>query len=766
MDDSEIYGPINVLLIEDNPGDARLIEEMLKEAGGSQFSYNRADKLRTGIEQIDSNSYDVMLLDLGLPDSTGIDTFLKSQQHAPYLPIIVLTMHDDRSLAATAVREHAQDYLIKGQIDSALLTRSIRYAIERKRAEQELLETNDLLEKVFSSIHILLAYLDRDFSFLRVNRAYAEADGHLPVYYIGKNHFDLFPNEENRAIFQRVVDTGQPFFAFAKPFEYQEHPERGVSFWDWSLQPVLDPVGRVSSLVLSMIDVTEPRKAEIERLQLQEKYRSLFEDSIDTVFITAPDGTLLDINPAGVELFNYGSRREMIGLRMERDLYSDPSQMDMVLSQLRHKGFIKDQEVHMSTKDGEKLLVSITASMETDENGEPVSCRGIMRDITRNRQLEEQLLQAQKMESIGKLAGGVAHDFNNYLTAIQGYIDLALADLKDNDDIRASMKEVRRSAEHAANLTRQLLLLGRREQADMKPLNINKVIADLMKTLNRLIGERHNIITDLEDDLWITNADEGHIDQVLMNLVVNACDAMPEGGEIIIKTTNEYVDEKTAAPNAKARPGEFICLAVQDTGSGMEPSTLKHIFDPFFSTKGAGEGTGLGLSVVYGIIDDHNGWIEVESSPGSGTLFRIMLPAISRTLSDRDAIPMEAELKRGQGERILLVEDEEAVRNLASRILTSNGYEVADASTAEEALDLFEAEDGRFDLLFSDLILPGINGIRLADELRERRPKLPVVLASGYSFDVDRNQAEHHDYLFLRKPYSVADLLAHLKTLL
>lgn len=270
MEAIDSFQPINVLLVEDNPGDARLIDEMLKEASDNTFILSRTDRLHAGIEEIDKDGYDVMLLDLGLPDSTGIETFLRSQQHAPHLPIIVLTVHDDESLAAQAVREHAQDYLIKGQIDSGLLSRSIRYAIERKRAEQEMVETNDLLEKVFSSVHILLAYMDRNFNFIRVNRAYAEADGRQPSSYIGQNHFDIFPHDENEAIFRRVVETGQPFFAFAKPFEYAEHPERGVSYWDWSLQPVLDSSGRVSGLVLSLIDVTEPRRAEMERLQLQE----------------------------------------------------------------------------------------------------------------------------------------------------------------------------------------------------------------------------------------------------------------------------------------------------------------------------------------------------------------------------------------------------------------------------------------------------------------------------------------------------------------
>lgn len=485
---------------------------------------------------------------------------------------------------------------------------------------------------------------------------------------------------------------------------------------------------------------------------------------MDTVFISKPDGTLMDINPVGVSLFGYDSRQEMIGLHIWKDLCGDSSEREAVQSRLEHNGFIKDVEAQMKTKDGREVLVSITASIERDESGAPVSYRGIIRDITRNRQLEEQLLQAQKLESIGKLAGGVAHDFNNYLTAIQGYTDLATSELGDDDQVRSSLQEVRRSAEHAARLTRQLLLLGRREQADMKPLNISQVIEDLMKTLNRLIGERHDIVTELDDDIWITCADEGHIEQVLMNLVVNACDAMPDGGRICIRTGNEHVSEESAAVIPAARPGEFISLTVEDNGIGMDQATLKHIFDPFFSTKAAGEGTGLGLSVVYGIIRDHDGWLGVDSTPGEGTRFRIFLPAVSRSLMDQQPEGIPAEVQRGTGERILLVEDEEAVRSLISKVLARTGYAVTSAETAEEALSLFEGDGGRFDLLFSDLILPGENGIALADRLRGSNPDLPVILASGYSFDIDKAGGVPKDYLFLRKPYTIAELLTHLKS--
>lgn len=401
-----------------------------------------------------------------------------------------------------------------------------------------------------------------------------------------------------------------------------------------------------------------------------------------------------------------------------------------------------------------------------DEKGEVVSSLWTTIDITERQRLEEQLRQSQKLESVGRLAGGVAHDFNNYLTSIQGYIDLVLMALPDDSPIRQELLESRTSCERAADVTRQLLLFSRRETTHLKPANLNTVIVKLLKMLRSLIGERYSLVTHLDDHPWRISADTPQIEQVIMNLTVNARDAMPEGGEITISTTNFSIDEEFASADPGSRPGEFVRLSIRDTGTGMDTETLSHIFEPFFSTKGASRGTGLGLSVVYGIVSQHEGWIEVKSTPGSGTTCDVFLPAVLSGESIDETETLARENLQGQGEKILLVEDDDAVRSLAGKMLDQNCYTVVAAASAEEALRIFEESGGDFHLVFSDVILPRESGVELVDRLLEQKPGLKVLLASGYSDVTWQKEIGERGYAFLQKPYSLQCVLRTLSELL
>jgi signal transduction histidine kinase/CheY-like chemotaxis protein len=389
------------------------------------------------------------------------------------------------------------------------------------------------------------------------------------------------------------------------------------------------------------------------------------------------------------------------------------------------------------------------------------------REISERKQAEEekeklqaQLLQIQKMEAIGILAGGVAHDFNNILTAILGYTDLAMMKVDEADPLYRDLKQIDISATRAASLTRQLLLFSRRQPMEFTSFNLNTTVDNLLKMLHRLIGEDIAIKTELDPELWTVQADAGNIEQVIMNLTVNARDAMPEGGTLTIKTENMHVDEDYCKTYTYAHPGRFVCISVQDTGVGMDKEIIDSIFEPFFTTKGPGKGTGMGLSVVYGIVKQHDGWVNVYSEPGQGSTLKIYLPASSLKAEDETKETISLKGLQGSGERILLVEDEEEVREFATMVLGENGYVVYDAANAEEALDIFDKEAGSFDLIFSDVVLPGKSGIQLVDQLISHKPEIRILLSSGYTDHKSQWPViRERGFRFLQKPYGLTDLL-------
>jgi PAS domain S-box-containing protein len=378
--------------------------------------------------------------------------------------------------------------------------------------------------------------------------------------------------------------------------------------------------------------------------------------------------------------------------------------------------------------------------------------------------MQSQLVQSQKIEAIGVLAGGVAHDFNNILTSIKGNTELAMMNTNKSNPLYKDLKEIKVSASRAASLTRQLLLFSRKQPMGFKPIRPNDLINELVKMLNRLIGENIKIKLEFESALWIANADWGSIEQVITNLVVNAGDAMPEGGAITIKTENVTLDEEYSRNNPETRPGKFIRLSVADTGSGMDKETLTHIFEPFFTTKGLGKGTGLGLSVIYGIIKQHNGWINVYSESGHGSVFKIYLPAGSVVEKKKAEKKVPAEKLKGSGERILLVEDEDSVARYTERVLKKNGYVVFVAHNFEETLEVFEKQKGNFDLIISDMVLPDKTGLEIVDELISRKPKLNIIFTSGYLDDKSQWPViQERGYKFLQKPFEINDILRAVK---
>ncbi len=389
----------------------------------------------------------------------------------------------------------------------------------------------------------------------------------------------------------------------------------------------------------------------------------------------------------------------------------------------------------------------------------------MVRNITIQKRFKEQRLQSQKMEAIGNLAGGIAHDFNNLLTVITGYGEILLHQTDVPEATRKNINEILKAAHRASSLTKQLLAFSRKQMLNQVVLNLNNLIYDMEEMLSRLIGEDIEVTTNYDSNLKPVKADKGQMEQVLMNLVLNSRDAMPHGGTITLTTTNVTLKEYDLALNPLAHSGDYVCLAVSDTGEGIEEKMIQHIFEPFFTTKEKGKGTGLGLPVVYGIVRQHDGWIDVDTKPGEGATFRIYIPAFTTLMPEFDQ-PSPPNLERvdGKGKKILVVEDDPDFRFLLVRALTDSGYRVIEADSAERAREIFDSERGNFDMVFSDVVLPGKSGVELIEDIRSLHPDIPVLLSSGYpDKKAQWSLIQNRGYPFLAKPYTINDLFQHIK---
>ena len=499
-----------------------------------------------------------------------------------------------------------------------------------------------------------------------------------------------------------------------------------------------------------------------ERLRDSEsRYRSLVQSAVYGIYrSSALEDRFLDVNPAMVSMLGYSSAEEVLALKISRDIYWDPDERIRLLGEHGERDRIDSVQVRWKKKDGNPLTVRLSGRTVRDQRGRIVAFEMIAEDITERAALELQLLQSQKMEAVGRLAGGVAHDFNNLLTVIKGYGELMLEELKSNDPMRAEVEEIQKAADRAASLTRQLLAFSRRQVLAPKVIDLNSVVANMDKLLRRLLGEDVEFHTVLDPDLGRVKADPGQVEQVIMNLAVNARDAMPSGGKLTIETMNLDLDSFYAREHVTVAAGPYAMIAVSDTGIGMDAETQSHIFEPFFTTKEQGKGTGLGLSTVYGIVKQSGGYIWVYSEPGRGTTFKVYLPRVGGDAENVEGGAAGHETHRGS-ETVLLVEDEDGVRALIRQVLVRNGYKVLEARHGEEAALLADGHKGPVHLLLTDVVLAKMSGRELAQRLAPSRPRMQVIFMSGYTDEA----IIHHGMLtpgtkFLQKPFTT-DTLMH-----
>jgi PAS domain S-box-containing protein len=592
----------------------------------------------------------------------------------------------------------------------------------------------------------------------------------------------------------------------------------GTTVWTESRTNLLfDPDGEYIGIMGVTRDITERREAEQALRESEEKYRSIFE-SIQDVYaeVSVEDGTIIEISPS-IERFAGFKRNEMIGRPMA-DFYAKKSDRQTLLRALKEHGDLSDYEVELVNLTGKAVPCSLSVRTVTDAGGNPVKFVGTMRDVSARKwaekaleklnlalerlnlelekrveqrtaelseankllrreiaerrqaeaereKLQQTLIQAQKMEAVGTLAGGIAHDFNNLLQAIQGYAGLLLLDKEQGEQGHRELNEICRAVERGGELSRRLLTFSRSVESRTLPLDMNVQVRQAQELLERVIPKMIGIDLQLAPELDIINADPIQIEQILMNLGVNARDAMPDGGTLILRTENISLDGASDRGRLQAPPGDYVQLSVADTGLGMDRETLEHIYEPFFTTKEVGVGTGLGLAMVYGILRSHKGYIDCESRPGEGTTFRLYFPVIDQKAAAETA----AEIADAEGgaETILLVDDERAILDIGAGSLARFGYKVLTAADGESGLELYRDNREEIDLVVLDLNMPGIGGRRCLEEILALEPSARVIIASGYSSRGSREEAiEAGAAAFIDKPFDVHQLLKMIRKVL
>jgi PAS domain S-box-containing protein len=530
-----------------------------------------------------------------------------------------------------------------------------------------------------------------------------------------------------------------------------------------TVSPIRNKAGRLTGSAAIARDITERIQMEAALRRSEANFRSVIENSPYGALRTQPDGRILLANPAAVRMLGYGSESDLLGLNMATDIFRNPADHERVVEQSRNTEYLKDIEVEWKHRTGSPITVRFSSHIVKNQAAEIDHFDLMVQDITKQRNLEDQLRQAQKMEAIGRLAGGVAHDFNNLLGVIIGYSELALDRIETASPVRGQVEQIRRAGERASALTRQLLAFSRQQVLDTKTLNVNAIISDMAQMLLRLIGEDVEMQTKLDPELYPIRGDQGQIEQVIMNLVVNARDAMPQGGKLMIETRNLTVEEDESQRRTPMVPGDYILLTISDTGLGMDAETQAHIFEPFFTTKARGKGTGLGLATVYGVVKQSGGYIWVYSEPGLGATFKIYLPRVLDEL--QTSRPADIEDSQQQSATVLVVEDEVSLRTFTCTLLQENGYRVLEAGDGEEALALADQYKEPIHLLLTDMIMPGMNGPAVAEKLALLHPEAKVLFMSGYTGFVSRGLIDPHA-LLVSKPFTREELLRKIRQVL
>lgn len=799
-----------ILIVDDEVELKNALVESLHAQGYTAVGFTSGTE---ALRALGKQNFDVLLSDLMMPEMDGITLCSAALEIDPHLVCIIMTGQGTIQTAVDAMKVGAFDYVLKPfrlQLLLPVLTR----AINARRLQQENLQLRETVA-IYELSQTIAFTLDPQTLLSKLADAalqQSEAD-EVSILLPTEDRTELYVaavRGENR---ERLLGERVPFEQSISSWVARERTplllegrikdERFRSLWPRpDIRSALSLPMQVAGKLVGVINVNVvngPRPLTLGQMKAltilastaagalesaslyeqvrhaEQNYRSIFENAVEGIFQSTPEGRFITVNPSMARILGYDSPEELIATITDiaQQLYVDPTRHAEAARRQEERGILQRFEFEAYRKDGEKIWLSANRRFVRDENELEIYYEGTIEDITERKRAEEalraseeQLRQSQKLEAVGQLAGGIAHDFNNLLTVITGYSDLLLRQLEPGEPTRLRVEEIKKAGEHAAVLTRQLLAFSRRQVLQPKVLQLNTIVADMDRMLRRVIGEDIDLLTVLEPDLGQIKADPGQIEQVILNLAVNARDAMPQGGKLTIETASVYLDHQYANQHIAIRPGHYVRLAVSDTGCGMTAQTQVRIFEPFFTTKEQGKGTGLGLSTVYGIIKQSEGNVWVYSEPEKGTTFKIYLPRVDEVAEPVETHALPIEMPQGR-ETVLLAEDEEQVRQIIRIILEMNGYRVLEATGGREALSIYKQHKGEIDMIITDAVMPEMSGRELVESLKTLHPTIKVLYMSGYTDDaIVRHGLLDQEIAFLQKPFTPEALMHKVREVL
>src|SRR5258707_611464 len=590
------------------------------------------------------------------------------------------------------------------------------------RIRRQLIEREELFHLISENAADMIAVVDLEGRRIFNSLSYQKILGYATDELQGSSGFEQIHPEDRERVRQAATRTRQSGMGTTLEYRFR-HKNGGWMVLESVASVIRNERGEPEKLVIVNRDITERKKAQEALSRSEASFRSLVEGAPYGIYRATMTGQFLEVNPAFQRMLGYESAQELFNADLATQVFRHAADYERMNELLAESKVMKDIEMEWKTPSAEPIVVRCSGHRVEGKHGGADYFEFFAEDVTERRTLERQLRMAQKMEAIGRLSGGIAHDFNNLLGVIIGYSGVLKKSLDKNQPTSEFATEIEKAGQRAASLTRQLLAFSRQQVLTPSILSLNSLVADMEKMLPRLLGEDINVSLSLDPDLGNVKADQSQIEQVIMNLAVNARDAMPSGGKLQIQTANIELDHAYNPEHPGSKAGSYVMLAIADSGTGMNAETIAHIFEPFFTTKGVGQGTGLGLATVYGIVKQSNGYIWVDSALGKGTTFQIYLP---RHLDAEEVSAAKVEVKSTErphgSEVILLVEDADPLRKLAQAFLESNGFRVLSAPCGEAALEIAARHSGKFDLLLTDVVMPGMNGRVLAEELSIRQP--------------------------------------------